>query len=79
MHQQRGKAVIHISRIRGHPEGRLSVADLTRCVSILISSGSDWSNRTKRLAARAYAELEKWDQAYEKQEGDVKTVLLFED
>jgi hypothetical protein len=39
--------------LAGHPEGRASVADLTRCVSILISSGSDWSNRTKRLAARA--------------------------
>jgi hypothetical protein len=39
--------------LAGHPEGRASVADLTRCVSILISSGSDWTNRTKRLAARA--------------------------
>ena len=39
--------------LAGHPGGRLSVADLTRCVSILISSGSDWTNRTKRLAARA--------------------------
>ena len=39
--------------LAGHPGGRLSAADLTRCVSILISSGSDWSNRTKRLAARA--------------------------
>jgi hypothetical protein len=38
--------------LAGHPEGRASVADLTRCVSILISSGSDWTNRTKRLAAR---------------------------
>jgi hypothetical protein len=36
----------------GHPEGRASLADLTRCVSILISSGKDWTNRTKRLAAR---------------------------
>jgi hypothetical protein len=39
--------------LAGHPEGRASVADLTRYVSILISSGSDWTNRTKRLAARA--------------------------
>ena len=30
-----------------------SVADLSRYVSILMSSGSDWTNRTKRLAARA--------------------------
>jgi hypothetical protein len=33
--------------LAGHPEGHASLADLTRCVSILISSG------TKRLAARA--------------------------
>jgi hypothetical protein len=39
--------------LAGHPEGRASIADLTRCVSILISSGTDWTNRTKRLAARA--------------------------
>src|SRR5438067_9542702 len=40
---------------REDPVGSLSVADLTRCVSILISSGPDWTNRTKRLAARAPA------------------------
>jgi hypothetical protein len=39
--------------LAGHPEGRVSIADLTRCVSILISSGTDWTNRTKRMAARA--------------------------
>ena len=39
--------------LAGHPEGRASIADLTRYVSILISSGADWTNRTKRLAARA--------------------------
>jgi hypothetical protein len=39
--------------LAGHPEGRASLADLTRYVSILISSGPDWTNRTKRLAARA--------------------------
>jgi hypothetical protein len=39
--------------LAGHPEGRASRAELTRCVSILISSGTDWTNRTKRLAARA--------------------------
>src|SRR5215213_1085657 len=32
---------------------RPDAPDLTRCVSILISSGPDWTNRTKRLAARA--------------------------
>ena len=35
------------------PEGRISLADLTRCVSVLISSGTDWTDQTKRLAARA--------------------------
>jgi hypothetical protein len=39
--------------LAGHPEGRAALADLTRYVSILISSGADWTNRTKRLAARA--------------------------
>jgi hypothetical protein len=39
--------------LAGHPQGRASRADLTRYVSILISSGTDWTNRTKRLAARA--------------------------
>jgi hypothetical protein len=39
--------------LAGHPEGRASLADLTRYVSILISSGTDWTNRTRRLAARA--------------------------
>ena len=39
--------------LAGHPEGRASITDLTRYVSILISSGPDWTNRTKRLAARA--------------------------
>lgn len=39
--------------LAGHPEGRACVADVTRCVSILISSGSDWTARMKRLAAHA--------------------------
>jgi hypothetical protein len=39
--------------LAGNPEGRASIADLTRYVSILISSGTDWTNRAKRLAARA--------------------------
>jgi hypothetical protein len=37
----------------GHPEGRLTIGDLKRAVAILISSGSDWTDRTKRLAACA--------------------------
>src|SRR3954463_13647739 len=56
-HSSRGVGVsfqITILKVlAGHPGGRLSVPDLTRCVSILISSGPDWTNRTKRLAARA--------------------------
>jgi hypothetical protein len=39
--------------LAGHPGGRASLADLRRAVAILISSGSDWTNRTKRLAACA--------------------------
>lgn len=39
--------------LAAHPEGRASLADLRRAVGILISSGPDWTNRTKRLAARA--------------------------
>ena len=37
----------------GHPEGRASHADVTKSVAILMSSGADWSDRMKRLAARA--------------------------
>jgi len=32
---------------------RTSIDDLRRAVAILISSGTDWTDRTKRLAARA--------------------------
>ncbi|WMT73536.1 hypothetical protein [Bradyrhizobium sp. Ash2021] len=39
--------------LAGHPEGRASVADLTRYVAVLSCSGADWSERMKRLAARA--------------------------
>lgn len=39
--------------LAGHPGGRLSVSDLTRAVSILISSGRDWTDRTKRMLAQA--------------------------
>ena len=37
----------------GHPEGRASHPDVTRSVAILMTSGADWSERMKRLAARA--------------------------
>jgi hypothetical protein len=39
--------------LAGHPDGRASVTDLTRYVSILMSSGSDWTDRMRRFAARA--------------------------
>jgi hypothetical protein len=39
--------------LAGHPDGRLALADLRRAVGVLISSGSDWTDRMKRLAARA--------------------------
>ncbi len=39
--------------LAGHPEGRASLDDLRRAVAILISSGSDWTDRMKRLAGRA--------------------------
>lgn len=39
--------------LAGHPDGRLSVDDLKRAAAILICSGPDWTDRTKRLLARA--------------------------
>jgi len=41
--------------LAGQREGRLSLAELRHDVAILISSGRDWTDRTKRLAARASA------------------------
>ncbi len=39
--------------LAGYPEGLASLEELRRAVAILISSGPDWTDRTKRLAARA--------------------------
>jgi hypothetical protein len=39
--------------LAGSPGGRLSLADLRHDVALLISSGRDWTDRTKRIAARA--------------------------
>ena len=39
--------------LAGHPAGRASVDELKRAVAILMSSGIDWTDRTKRMAARA--------------------------
>ena len=38
-----------------HPEGRATIAALNSDLSILYTSGSDWIDRLKRLAARAPA------------------------
>jgi hypothetical protein len=39
--------------LAGQPEGCLSLADLRNNVAILISSGPDWTDRTKRIATRS--------------------------
>jgi hypothetical protein len=39
--------------LAGSPGGRLPLAELRRDVALLISSGRDWTDRTKRIAARA--------------------------
>jgi hypothetical protein len=39
--------------LSGHPGGRASVADLKSDLAFLNSIGADWTNRLKRLAARA--------------------------
>ena len=41
--------------LAGHPQGCASLTDLKHFVAVLISSGADWSQRMKRLAARAPA------------------------
>ena len=49
--------------LAGHPNGRASLDDLRRGVAILSSSGSDWTDRTKRLAART-PDLDIFSQAF---------------
>jgi hypothetical protein len=39
--------------LAGLPEGRASLEDLKHYVAVLASSGADWTQRIKRLAARA--------------------------
>ena len=39
--------------LAGHPGGRASLADLRHYVAVLTCSGADWSQRMKKLAARA--------------------------
>ena len=50
--------------LAGHPEGRASIADLTRCVAILKSSGADWAERMRRLAMRAPPGLDIFSDGY---------------
>jgi hypothetical protein len=49
--------------LAGSPDGRLSLADLRHDVGLLISSGRDWTDRTKRIAARA-PDLDIFSQAF---------------
>jgi hypothetical protein len=39
--------------LAGHPGGRLSVDDLKRALAILMCSGPEWTDRTRRMLARA--------------------------
>jgi hypothetical protein len=53
---RRGVASFQITILKvlaGQPEGRASHSVVTKSVAILLSSGTDWSARMKRLAARA--------------------------
>jgi hypothetical protein len=39
--------------LAGHPAGRASLDELRRAVVVLMSSGTDWTARTRQMAARA--------------------------
>ena len=39
--------------LAGHPQGHASLTDLKHYLAVLTCSGADWSQRMKRLAARA--------------------------
>jgi hypothetical protein len=39
--------------LAGHPEGRASLAELRHFTEVLTRSGPEWSQRIRRLAARA--------------------------
>jgi hypothetical protein len=49
--------------LAGSPGGRLPLAGLRHDVALLISSGRDWTDRTKRIAARA-PDLDIFSQAF---------------
>lgn len=42
-----------LKMLAGHPQGHASLAELKQYVAVLVCSGADWSQRMKRLAARA--------------------------
>jgi hypothetical protein len=56
-------AITILKVLAGHPEGRASLADLKQYVAVLSCSGPDWSQRMKRLAARA-PDLDIFSSAY---------------
>ena len=49
--------------LAGHPDGHASLSDLKRYLAVLTCSGADWSQRMKRLAARA-PELDIFSKGY---------------
>ncbi|MCC8961375.1 hypothetical protein H8A95_03340 [Bradyrhizobium sp. Pear76] len=49
--------------LEGQPAGRTSHAELRLSVAILLSSGSDWTERMKRLSDRA-PDLDIFGQSY---------------
>ena len=53
--------------LAGHPEGHASLTDLKHYLAVLTCSGDDWSQRMKRLAARA-PELDIFSSGYVKRE-----------
>ena len=53
--------------LAGHPEGHASLEDLKLYVAVLTCSGADWSQRMKRLAARA-PELDIFSSGYVQRE-----------
>jgi hypothetical protein len=49
--------------LAGSPGGRLPLADLRHDVALLMTSGRDWADRMKRVAARA-PDLDMFSQAF---------------
>jgi hypothetical protein len=49
--------------LAGSPDGRLPLADLRHDVALMMTSGRDWTDRMKRIAARA-PDLDIFSQAF---------------